>query len=237
MNGISDSRITENNVLLFGWTEIRSHQIRQKYVTFISAYLLKCSSWSYSSWPGSYLSVCQVQWCPICRRVAYNHICGSCMLETSHIYLGSYIMLWVTVIHRQLMNQPTIMVVAFCQKKNGHPLTYIPWKGGSRFLWNMGNHPTKLHGRHSWNTLFLLCMLWKPQLYFVSCCQIQLVQNILWTFSLLSAMQFRTCNVTVSYAWKNMLTENIIQFDPVSIWNLDLHPNRQTYFLWSSGNW
>jgi len=36
---------------------------------------------------------------------------------------------------------------------------------------------------------------------------------------------------------KNMLTENITQFDPVSIWNLDLYPKRQTYFLWSSGNW
>jgi len=76
-------------------------------------------------------------------------------------------------------------------------------------------------------------MLWKPQPYFVSCCQIQVVQNtlqiILWTFSLLSAMQFRTGNVTASYAWKNILTENIIQFDPASIWNVDLHPKRQTY--------
>ena len=129
------------------------------------------------------------------------------------------------------------MVVAFCQKKIGHPLTYIPEDGGSRFLWNMGNHPTKLHGHHSWKTLFLLLMLWKPELYFVICSQFHVMHNILqiilWTFSLLSAMQFRTCNVTVSYKWKNMLTENIIQLDLVSIWNLDLYPQRQTY-KWSS---
>lgn len=133
MNGISNS-ITENNV--FGWTEIRSHKIWQKYITFISAYLLKCSSWSSSSWTGSYLSVCQVQGCPICRWVAYNHVCGSYAINVMHLFRQlCYELLWY--LHRQLTNQPTIMVVASWQKRwtfsNLHTVTkrqQVPLKYG-----------------------------------------------------------------------------------------------------------